>query len=73
MHLLAQVHHTLAVFGMQMLHPELQGLQALVQLRGNAAEVTQPIVDVHDTFAEVHLVEREAGELGPRRQTSLAL
>ena len=57
---------------MQVLHPELQGLEALLPVRGNAAEVAKPVVDVHDAVVEVHLVEREAGELGARRQASLA-
>ena len=42
------------------------------RFRGNAAEVAEPVVDVRDAFAEVHLVEREAGELGARRQAGLA-
>ena len=70
--LLAQVQHALAVVGMQVLHPELQGLEALLPVRGNAAEVAEPVVDVDDASAEVHLVEREAGEVGARRQARLA-
>ncbi len=55
-----------------MLHPELQGLKALLPFRRNPAEVAKPVVDEDDACAEVHLVEREAGEVGARRQASLA-
>ena len=37
----------------------------------DAAEVAQPVVRVHGARAEVHFVEREAGELGSRRQARL--
>ena len=71
-HLLALVHHAFAVVGMQMLDPELQGLEALFPVRGNTADVAKPVVDEGDALAEVHLVEREAGEVGARRQAGLA-
>ena len=39
--LLALLQHALAVVGMQVLHPELEGLEALLALRGNAADVAK--------------------------------
>ena len=70
--LLAHVHHAGAVVGMQMLHPELQGLEPLLPVGGDAAEVAKAVVDVDGACAEVHLVEGEAGELDARLQASLA-
>ena len=55
-----------------MLHPELQGLEALCAIRGNAAEVAKPVVGVHHALVEVHFVEPEAGQVGPGSQASLA-
>ena len=66
------VQHALAVVRVQVLDPELEGLQALLRVRGNAADVAKPVVDEDGALAEVHLVEREAGEVGARRQASLA-
>ena len=41
--LLTLVQHPLAVVRMQMLHPELQGLEALQLVRGNAADLAETV------------------------------
>jgi len=66
------VEDALAVVRMQMLHPELEGLEALQRLRGDAADVAKPVVDEDGAIGEVHLVEPEAGEVGRRRQAGVA-
>ena len=71
--LLARVHHARAVVGMQMLHPELQGLETVFPVRRKTAEVAKAGRRRTRRLAEVHLVEREAREVGARRQASLAL
>ncbi len=68
-----QVQHTFAVVRMNLLHPEFERLEALRPVSGNATQVAQAVVDVGDAVAEVHLVERQAGEIGTRRQARLAL
>ena len=57
---------------MHVIHPELHWLEALLTFRGNTEDVAKPVVEEGDAFAEVHLVEPEAGEVGGRRQTSLS-
>ena len=73
MHLPAQVQYAFAVVGMQLSHPEIQHLKTVGLVGGYAAQVAPAVVDVGDAFVEVHLVERQAGEFGTRRQARLAL
>ena len=39
--LLAQLQHALAVVRVQVLHPELEAAEALLHVRGNAADVAK--------------------------------
>ncbi len=71
-HLPAQLHRAGAVFWMHVLHPEVQDPKTRDPLRRDAAQGAQLAVRVHDARAEIHLVEREAGELRSRRQPCLA-
>ncbi len=71
-HLPAQLDHPGAVVRMHVLHPEVEDPEAGDPVGRDAAEVAQPVVRVHRAGVEVHFVERQAGELGPRRQTRLA-
>ena len=52
--------------------PRLQGLEPRFPVLRNTEKVEGPVVEVDAAFVVVHLVEREAGELGARRQTRLA-
>ena len=64
----AQLHHLRAVVRVEALHPELQRSKARFPLGRDAAEVPEAVVDEHDAPVEVHLVVREAGEVGARRE-----
>ena len=69
----AQLQHRLAVVWMQVLQPELQGLEAQLSFDGQTADLAKPIVDAGDAGLQVDLVERQAGEIGARLQASRAL
>ena len=71
-HLLALVHKELAVVRMQMVHVELQRLEARVLARGNTAELLNSIVHEAGAFTIVHFVVTEAGQFCSHRQPSLA-
>ena len=70
--LLAQLHDPLAVLRVQVLRPELQGLETLLPFRGNTADVAKPVVQHDGEGVQIDLVEREAGEVRTGQEASLA-
>ena len=64
--------HALAIFGVQAREPLLEGREAVPILRRDAAHVAEAVVHEGDALLEVHLVEREPGEVGAGREARLA-
>ncbi len=71
--LVTLVHDARAIVRMQVLHPELHGSEAAFLAWWQTAEDSKPVVDVGDALVEIHLVERQAGEVGSGSQTRLAV
>jgi hypothetical protein len=71
-HLLALVQKKLTVVRMQMVHEELQRLEARVMARGNTGYLLNSSVHEAGAFTIVHFVVTEAGQFCSHRQPSLA-
>ena len=61
----------LEVAGMDMFHPELQGVETLVQVRGHSADLPKPVVGEAGALTVVDFVIAEAGQFCPGRQPRL--
>ncbi len=70
-HRLAQVEHAPAIVRMQVLHPEVQDPEFRFAFRGHAADVAESVVDMGGAPGQVHLIERETGEVRCRREPGL--
>ena len=64
----AYLEHPGDVVWVDVIHPEVDDPHSLRPVRGDAEEIAEPVVRVHPSAVEVHLVEAETGQFHSRGQ-----